>query len=155
MAVSMSLDYLSEGAVGGSAAPLPLGGRGGRNKYAVERRFSDTAAFSGRSFTLDEDGLVRFLCSSRLEVRKESSGMDDRDKRIYNSLGDSSGPKGKMTSSELQLDRGCQKRGIMFKSGPNPSWYARWKKRVFILKGNVELPDISLCDSQRAKNVNC
>ena len=93
MAVSMSLDYLSEGAVGGSAAPLPLGGR---NKYAVERRFSDTAAFSGRSFTLDEDGLVRFLCSSRLEVRKESSGMDDRDKRIYNSLGDSSGPKGKV-----------------------------------------------------------
>jgi hypothetical protein len=43
--------------------------------------------------------------------------MDDRDKRIYNSLGDTSGPKGKMTFSELDLNRQWQKRGIMFKSG--------------------------------------
>jgi hypothetical protein len=62
--------------------------------------------------------------------------MDDRDKRIYNSLGDTSGPKGKMTFSELDLNRQWQKRGIMFKSGPVPSWYSRWKKRVFVLKGN-------------------
>ena len=95
MAVSMSLDHFPEDVVGGPAAPLPP--YGGSNKYAVERRFSDTtAAFSGRSFTLDKDGLVHFLRSSRLGVRKESSGMDDRDKRIYNSLGDTSGPKGKV-----------------------------------------------------------
>ena len=102
MAASMPLDYLLDEplTVGRPAAPPPLPYRGrseSDNKYADERRFSDTAAFSGRSFTLDEDGLVRFLCSSRLGVRKEgSTGMDDRDKRIYNSLGDTSGPKGKV-----------------------------------------------------------
>ena len=78
---------------GGPAAPPPC-----CNKCADDRGFSDdSAAFAGRSFTLDEDGLVHFLSSSRLGVRKEgSSGMDDRDKRIYNSLGDTSGPKGKV-----------------------------------------------------------
>ena len=95
--MSLSLSYLKEGTGGvltnggGPAAPPPPSGR--RNKYAG----GDTAAFEGRAFTLDEDGLVLFQSSSRLGVRREgSSGMDDRDKRIYNSLGDTSGDKGKV-----------------------------------------------------------
>ena len=101
--MSMSLDQLTqhrekEAVLGWPAASAPPPPPHGRNKYvaAANQRFSDTA-FAGRSFTLDDDGLVEFQCSARLGVRSEgSSGMDDRDKRIYNSLGDTSGPKGKV-----------------------------------------------------------
>ena len=46
-----------------------------------------------------ERGVMQFHCSTRIGVRSNgSSGMDDRDKRIYNSLGDSSGSKGKVVA---------------------------------------------------------
>lgn len=62
--------------------------------------------------------------------------MNDRDKGIYNSLGSSSSSSGKLTYSELGLTRGWKKRGIMWKTGPKPSWYSTWRKRAFVLKGN-------------------
>lgn len=62
--------------------------------------------------------------------------MNDKDKSIYNSLGSSSSPLGKLTYSELGLEVGYQKRGVMSKTGPCPSWYTVWKRRLFVLKGN-------------------
>lgn len=62
--------------------------------------------------------------------------MNDKDKCIYNMLGSSSSPVGKPTYMELGLHREWQKRDVMWKTGPNPSWYSKWNKRLFILKGN-------------------
>lgn len=28
------------------------------------------------------------------------------------------------------------KKGVMWKTGPTPSWYTPWRKRLFVLKGN-------------------
>ena len=39
---------------------------------------------------------------------------------------------------EFNLNRGWQKRGVMWKTGPNPAWYSSWRKRVFVLKGKNE-----------------
>lgn len=97
MAMSISLDSLQDSDERDAAPPLMCGRD---DKYSTDDDGELEAAFYGRSFTLDEDGSVHFLCSSRLGVRKEgTSGMDDRDKRIYNSLGDTSGPRGKVSWS--------------------------------------------------------
>lgn len=83
MALSMSLDCLTE--VEGGAVPRC-------DKYARNRRCSDP--FAGLS---SEEIYGLMQCNSRIGVRSVgSSGMDDRDKRIYNSLGDTSGSKGKV-----------------------------------------------------------
>ncbi len=43
-----------------------------------------------------------------------------------------------LTYLEFNLNRGWQKRGVMWKTGPNPAWYSSWRKRVFVLKGKNE-----------------
>ena len=52
----------------------------------------------------------QYCCASRLGTHSESatgsSRMDDRDKMIYNSLGDTSGPKGK-ASGAVYFPRAC------------------------------------------------
>ena len=83
--LSMSLDCLTAEVEGGAAA----------HKYARNnRRCSDP--LTGLS-SEEIHGMMQFQCNSRIGVRSVGSyGMDDRDKRIYNSLGDTSGSKGKV-----------------------------------------------------------
>ena len=40
------------------------------------------------------------------------------------------------TYSELGLRGKADKKGVLWKTGPLPSWYTPWKKRLFVLKGN-------------------
>lgn len=65
-----------------------------------------------------------------------SSVMNNRDHSIYNSLGSSSSKEGKPSFTILGLSRNVKKTGIMSKTGPSPSWCAKWNRRVFVLKGN-------------------
>lgn len=66
------------------------------DKYPRHRRYSVPSI--GENQTLgDMTSAMQYQCSTRIGVRMAgSSGMDDRDKRIYNSLGDTSGAKGKV-----------------------------------------------------------
>ena len=40
------------------------------------------------------------------------------------------------TYTELGLRGRADKKGVMWKTGPSPSWYTPWRKRCFVLKGN-------------------
>ncbi|XP_019856003.1 PREDICTED: uncharacterized protein LOC109584629 [Amphimedon queenslandica] len=73
----------------------------------------------------------------RVELPGEMFGqLSPRDRSIYYSLGSSSSKLGKPSYAQLGLMKDVQKIGIMSKTGPNPSLISKWKRRVFILKGN-------------------
>lgn len=40
------------------------------------------------------------------------------------------------TYTKLGLRNNFDKKGIMWKTGPQPSWYSPWRRRLFVLKGN-------------------
>ena len=69
-------------------------------------------------------------------VVQDSMTMSDAERSIFNRLGTSSSPKNKPTYSELGLRGKADKKGVMWKTGPMPSWYTPWRKRCFVLKGN-------------------
>jgi hypothetical protein len=73
---------------------------------------------------------------TRRKVMRENMTMSDAERTIFNKLGETSSPKNKPTYSELGLRGKADKKGVMWKTGPTPSWYSSWKKRCFVLKGN-------------------
>ena len=40
------------------------------------------------------------------------------------------------TYNQLGLQGKASKKGVLWKTGPMPSWYTPWRKRLFVLKGN-------------------
>jgi hypothetical protein len=67
---------------------------------------------------------------------EENMTMSDAERTIFNKLGETSSPKNKPTYTQLGLRGRADKKGVMWKTGPCPSWYTPWRKRCFILKGN-------------------
>lgn len=74
--MSASLENLAEAVTGGGVLYS--------DKFA--RRYSDSSS-----------GLTAATRMQRIRVRSNPERMNDSDKRIYNSLGDTSGSKGKVT----------------------------------------------------------
>lgn len=99
--------------------------------------YSDALSDSYRSYCASsEESSPAHMPSRKPRALGTRMVMNDKDKTIYNSLGSSSSPAGKPTHNELGLHKDWQKKGLMWKSGPNPSWYTLWKERIFILKDN-------------------
>jgi hypothetical protein len=86
------------------------------------------------SYGSDGEGEREWVPRRRLV--EDRMTMSDSERTIFNKLGDSSSPKNKPTYSQLGLRGKADKKGVMWKTGPTPSWYTPWRKRLFVLKGN-------------------
>ena len=108
-------------------------------KHRVEVDYKHNMAHITNEILIPDQGLQHdntINCNTDGTVQDGMTQMSESERSIFNRLGASSSSKNKLTYSELGLRGRADKKGVMWKTGPMPSWYTSWRKRCFVLKGN-------------------